>query len=959
MQPVFNGYWWQNSRAQSFDPKVSRARRVIESAAMSSQRMDGSATAKLLLQLVQLELGPSLTKDDESQKKINSVFQRCIRILNVNIKPMYDEDEDSVSQWIQKRMLREKGAKSVSPFIDALTRLRSTPAKNISYILRLLESISQASTQQISIPQDRAFYLRNMDKGETDPIHKRMNQIDKSKPSIPNDKRQRESPNQVSEAVLARDLLFVIQGIDGTYIKYRESENAYSAETRCTTPVRESISRISEMGFLYRQIRKFLHISSQNRYEEVSGSGGCVGLVGQSFCSAMEDELNDYSRMIASLSIEIGKRQDYGLTRLLVWMSAPMQRLSLLGEFVYNASGKKGGALVSSLLPYCSHGDPFTSELAVKIVAKMCKPLFDMIWIWISQGELRDPFGEFFVSSDREVQVDHERVWYDKYKIRKDMLPSFISLELAKKIFNVGKSINFLQQCCGDSEWLQRLHRGHRVELEYSSSTERELHDLVDLSGDDIHKRVIQFKFREHCWAIKRYLLLGQGDFIQYLMDLLEPELDGPASMLSRLNLGGKLGQATRASNLQEDSPDFVKDLDIKLNLPDKSSGGVSGWDHFSLDFRVKKPVNTILTTSAMASYVNAFRFLWRIKRVEHSLSTLKKQARRPLYTTHFLRNEMVHFIHNLQYYIMFEVLEVSWQDFEKDMKSARNLDELIVAHQKYLSTIEQKALLAETNNNLELLRRLDALLNNILRFCQLQDQLYKFLEQEDSKKRSSSLKSQKKKQEPATNKVVVDEGLTEELILISEQYQRNLKSFTSLLGNQPTEQLRYFTYRLDFNEYYEKKDRKNVGPSEGLMRINDLGHPTTDDEKEETIQQAIEYQRRQCRLWRHGWRMMAMMTVDDSQLLDTELATYNQIKNKELIVPVSDSIVTVRGELYSVFIDLQFKLCGVFADAFYDNALRRGDRIEEPSLIVQTFVKRDHKTCTSEETPSHVAIES
>lgn len=62
------------------------------------------------------------------------------------------------------------------------------------------------------------------------------------------------------------------------------------------------------------------------------------------------------------------------------------------------------------------------------------------------------------------------------------------------------------------------------------------------------------------------------------------------------------------------------------------------------------------------------------------------------------------------------QVLEVSWQDFEKDMKSARNLDELIVAHQKYLSTIEQKALLAETNNNLELLRRLDALLNNILR---------------------------------------------------------------------------------------------------------------------------------------------------------------------------------------------------------------------------------------------------
>jgi len=31
-----------------------------------------------------------------------------------------------------------------------------------------------------------------------------------------------------------------------------------------------------------------------------------------------------------------------------------------------------------------------------------------------------------------------------------------------------------------------------------------------------------KFRLREHCFALKKYLLLGQGDFIQHLMDLLQ-----------------------------------------------------------------------------------------------------------------------------------------------------------------------------------------------------------------------------------------------------------------------------------------------------------------------------------------------------------------------------------------------------------------------------------------------------
>ena len=40
---------------------------------------------------------------------------------------------------------------------------------------------------------------------------------------------------------------------------------------------------------------------------------------------------------------------------------------------------------------------------------------------------------------------------FDKYSIRKSMIPKFLSLSWVKKILNTGKSINFLRCVCDDS----------------------------------------------------------------------------------------------------------------------------------------------------------------------------------------------------------------------------------------------------------------------------------------------------------------------------------------------------------------------------------------------------------------------------------------------------------------------------------------------------------------------------
>ena len=48
-----------------------------------------------------------------------------------------------------------------------------------------------------------------------------------------------------------------------------------------------------------------------------------------------------------------------------------------------------------------------------------------------------------------------------------------------------------------------------------------------------------RYQFMDHLSGMRRYLLLGQGDFIRHLMDLLAEDLEKPANLLYMHNLTG------------------------------------------------------------------------------------------------------------------------------------------------------------------------------------------------------------------------------------------------------------------------------------------------------------------------------------------------------------------------------------------------------------------------------------
>ena len=220
------------------------------------------------------------------------------------------------------------------------------------------------------------------------------------------------------------------------------------------------------------------------------------------------------------------------------------------------------------------------------------------------------------------------------------------------------------------------------------------------------HLMIHKFHLFEHLRALKKYLLLGQGDFIALLMESLAPNLDRPAGSQYRHTLTGLLETAIRGSNAQYDTDEVLHRLDAKIL---EASQGDIGWDVFALEYKVDPPLNVIITPWATRKYLTMFNFLWRVKRVEFSmgstwrrsmtgargvLANLDDQMGRDWKAARCCMAEMIHFLNQLQYYILFEVIEASWDQLQTAInKPDCTLDGLIEAHTRYLDSITRKGL--------------------------------------------------------------------------------------------------------------------------------------------------------------------------------------------------------------------------------------------------------------------------
>lgn len=153
---------------------------------------------------------------------------------------------------------------------------------------------------------------------------------------------------EVSEAALLREIIYIFQGIEGKVIKLDQSNDAYRIDSKLGVPraVRDLVNKLAELGWLFRKIRKYLDAHAGDK---------ALGLVGQSFCAALQQELTEYYRLLAVLEGQhqvgdagfVGEGASGSLTlrRLMVWTYDPLMRLRTLAALVDACKGKLGSSL--------------------------------------------------------------------------------------------------------------------------------------------------------------------------------------------------------------------------------------------------------------------------------------------------------------------------------------------------------------------------------------------------------------------------------------------------------------------------------------------------------------------------------------------------------------------------------------------------------------------------------------
>ncbi|KAL4468693.1 hypothetical protein ABPG74_005196 [Tetrahymena malaccensis] len=683
------------------------------------------------------------------------------------------------------------------------------------------------------------------------------------------------NPNiDLTEKDLIRDLLFTFQAIDGHYITLNKQEDKFMLKNNVSVsdPVREMVNKLAGMGDLFRKIQIYLQGEPQ-------------GQIRQALHQAIRDELNEYYRLIAifenelnasynnqilsqnnqslllsqasyqnpqqnnennqnSLNLQNGfNPNQFTLRKLQLWVIEPMERLKWLAIICDATKGMSGFQVISAVNAYETQGSPPIQQLISRILQSIVQPFIKYVNSWVYNGELSDPLGEFFVTEN----VGEADIWNKRYSMVIKQIPNIIDKHNAITIFNIGRSVNFLHKSCKSSDWKLNLAPCNLKIVDKKSFDvfKQWIYEAALLTNNRIVNILVdRYQLKQHLLNIKRYILMGQGDFIQSLMEVLSEQLSKNANEIHRHNLLSILDGVIKGNNnaFQESS----QRLDIKLL---EASPGDKGWDIFTLDYNVDSPIDTILSPSVMRNYLKIFNFLWRVRRVSHCLSQVwldhmksanligRERNHEPISKLmkkfNILRHQMTHFLNNLTCYIMVDAIETTWKQFLDDFDKTKDFAEIIQTHINFVQSVLDKSLL--TDKNINIYRLMNSLFNLIIKFRNTQMIILTEIQEEYERIRAIKNTNKQKAilsqfghdfsrnkdfdQEDDGHGSGSDHQLESEDFQIPQnanqfnQIQKDFqKQFTELLILLKKEdKLRFLSFKLDFNEYYNSRQNESL----------------------------------------------------------------------------------------------------------------------------------------------------
>lgn len=290
-----------------------------------------------------------------------------------------------------------------------------------------------------------------------------------------------------------------------------------------------------------------------------------------------------------------------------------------------------------------------------------------------------------------------------------------------------------------------------------SVATEQSLVSSLRSQCSIVERVGLQFLYshigiKSHFQALRRYLLINAGDFMDTLCTTIfaglrrNPPTDWSSVSLLNVVLEDSLKEG------KYDNDHFSKYL--RFTKEEKSESKISSLycietlpKRFILQYDVKWPLTLVITSSSLSKYQEIFQFFFRLKRISSDLKYLwkllhlnkrvvkikkyiakrkkveekiaeaspadKKGLHRQIMMMQIARMQMGHVIDVLQGYMMTQVLSVSWSEFENNMEKAENIFQLARIHDEYIETASKRCFF----NQQPLHRLFNGIFSSILSF--------------------------------------------------------------------------------------------------------------------------------------------------------------------------------------------------------------------------------------------------
>lgn len=364
--------------------------------------------------------------------------------------------------------------------------------------------------------------------------------------------------------------------------------------------------------------------------------------------------------------------------------------------------------------------------------------------------------------------------------------------------------------------------------------------------------------------SIKHYFLLDQGDFINHFMDIAEDELAKNVNDISEQKLKSLLELALRTSIANHDP--FKDDLKCDLEpytlvkhimgivgvcetKPGDSGKGTPaaaspstragsrdpyanlvGLDLFTLSYQIKWPLSLVVSKKVLVKYQLIFRHLFHCKHVERQLcktwqnhqSTKAFALRRSFVQSYALQQQMLHFLQNIQHYMMNEVLEPRWHSMEQKIHKVSSVDEVLTYHNEFLDVCFKECML----RNPRLLKILTKLTSICITFSKQIERVYTdFMaiyppSRDESGKPfplSSRFQRCEEQQRIGTEharKVLESKGFQGTITKLESTFNTHLqyliKALKAFSQSESDPYLSTLAARLDYNGFYEQSLFKN-----------------------------------------------------------------------------------------------------------------------------------------------------